>query len=265
MASARFAMPCLLLALGTPAHAAADLTTIDRAIRKEPAYRSKQPLYCLLVFGPEAKTRAWLVLDDEAVYLDRNGNGDLTEEGERLGEFRTHPRPEPRNPVAEYREFVQEIRGKDGVLHPPLLRSTAARHWGLIVSRSVPKEGYVAETPEEQEAVSRVRRGFVRVSLGSIREDRRIVQSGKAVFSHSPQDAPILWFDGPQTLELAEDALRRDMVVRVVSPGLGEGSITVLQEDSVPEDLHPVATILYPGKAPDGEPVTTAVPLDQRC
>src|SRR5712692_3344625 len=63
---------------------AADLTKIDRKIAKEPAYQS-QPKYCLLVFGPEAKTRVWIVLDGDTLYVDRNGNGDLTEEGEKVG------------------------------------------------------------------------------------------------------------------------------------------------------------------------------------
>ena len=62
---------------------AAGLTKIDRTIAKEPAYKSK-PKYCLLVFGPEAKTRVWLVLDGDTLYVDRNGNGDLTEKGERF-------------------------------------------------------------------------------------------------------------------------------------------------------------------------------------
>src|SRR6516225_1415032 len=61
----------------------ADLTKIDRTVAKEPAYKSK-PKYCLLVFGPEAKTRVWLVLDGDTLYVDRNGNSDLTEEGERF-------------------------------------------------------------------------------------------------------------------------------------------------------------------------------------
>jgi hypothetical protein len=56
--------------------AAVDLTTIDRSIRKGPAYQSKAPQYCLLAFGPQARTRVWLVLDGDALYLDRNGNGD---------------------------------------------------------------------------------------------------------------------------------------------------------------------------------------------
>src|SRR5439155_8913144 len=63
---------------------AVDLAKIDRTILKEPAYKSKSVKYCLLVFGPEAKTRVWLVLDGDTLYVDRNGNGDLTEEGERV-------------------------------------------------------------------------------------------------------------------------------------------------------------------------------------
>src|SRR5262245_26057979 len=66
-----------------PADRAPDLTRIDRRIAKEPAYRSKEPRYCLPVFGPEAKTRVWLVFDGDTLYADVNGNGDLTEAGER--------------------------------------------------------------------------------------------------------------------------------------------------------------------------------------
>ena len=64
------------LALVTGPAAATDLTKIDRSILKEPVYQSKQPQYCLLVFGPEAKIRVWLVLDGDVLYVDRKGNGD---------------------------------------------------------------------------------------------------------------------------------------------------------------------------------------------
>lgn len=56
---------------------AADLTKIDRTVAKEPAYKT-HPKYCLLVFGPEPKNRFWLVQDGDTLYVDRNGNGDLT-------------------------------------------------------------------------------------------------------------------------------------------------------------------------------------------
>src|SRR5439155_24294253 len=78
-----------LLAIGSAPLPATDLSKIDRTIGKEPVYKSK-PMYCLLVFGPEAKTRVWLVLDGETLYVDRNGNGNLTEDGARLEPFFRH-------------------------------------------------------------------------------------------------------------------------------------------------------------------------------
>ncbi|MGE3804572.1 MAG: hypothetical protein AB7K24_07855 [Gemmataceae bacterium] len=65
---------------------AADLAGVDRAIAKEPGYQGK-PRYCLVVFGPEAEFRAWLVLDGNVLYVDRNGNGDLTEANERVAPY----------------------------------------------------------------------------------------------------------------------------------------------------------------------------------
>src|SRR5438067_1165710 len=73
----------LVLLLCPAVASAADLSKIDRSITREPAYKGK-PKYCLLVFGPEAKTKVWLVLDGDTLYVDRNGNGDLTENGERV-------------------------------------------------------------------------------------------------------------------------------------------------------------------------------------
>src|SRR5262245_1056030 len=59
------------------------LKKIDRKLGKEPVY-GKSPKYCLVVFGAEAKFRVWLIIDGDALYADLNGNGDLTEKGERF-------------------------------------------------------------------------------------------------------------------------------------------------------------------------------------
>ena len=63
---------------------------MDRTIAREPKYLAN-PLYGLIVFDIETKARVWFVLDKsstdkkehDVLYLDRNGNGDLTESGER--------------------------------------------------------------------------------------------------------------------------------------------------------------------------------------
>src|SRR5262249_24747275 len=62
----------------------AEPSNIDRTITKEPVYRTKAPKYCLLVFGLQADRRLWLVLDGDTLFVDTNGNGDLTEAGKKV-------------------------------------------------------------------------------------------------------------------------------------------------------------------------------------
>jgi hypothetical protein len=83
------------LALTVPLGAAdvpQELSKTDRRIGKQPQYIAEQPLYGLVVFGPEMKTRVWIVLDKsqasavqyDVLYADVNGNSDLTDDGERI-------------------------------------------------------------------------------------------------------------------------------------------------------------------------------------
>ncbi len=62
----------------------ADTPKIDRSIGKQPVYQTKTPKYCLLAFGAEGKDRVWLVLDGDMLYVDRNGDGDLTKPGNKI-------------------------------------------------------------------------------------------------------------------------------------------------------------------------------------
>jgi hypothetical protein len=74
---------CVLFAMTLFAAAplrAADLEAIEKTIGKQPAYRT-EPRYCLLLFGAEAKIRVWIVEDGRTLYVDRNANGDLTDDG----------------------------------------------------------------------------------------------------------------------------------------------------------------------------------------
>src|SRR5947209_3530652 len=80
----RVAISFLLVLWLSVGRASAQAPMIDRSIAKEPVYQTKAPKYGLLAFGPEAKDRVWLVLDGDTLYVDRNGNGDLTEPGERI-------------------------------------------------------------------------------------------------------------------------------------------------------------------------------------
>lgn len=80
---AKLMLAALACALSCWPVQAYDLTKIQRALAKEPTYQAS-PRYCLLVFGPTAETRVWLVVDGDTMYVDRNGNGDVTEPGEKV-------------------------------------------------------------------------------------------------------------------------------------------------------------------------------------
>jgi hypothetical protein len=69
----------------------ADLKQVSRQIEREPDYRG-EAAYGLLVFGEEAKFRVWVVRDGDDLYVDVNGNGDLTEPGERFHKLARLPR-----------------------------------------------------------------------------------------------------------------------------------------------------------------------------
>jgi hypothetical protein len=83
----RYLSLCFAVAWGAVTSASAapvDYSKIDRTVVKAPAFQTRAPLYILLLFGPSAKLRVWVVLDGERVYVDRNGDGDLTGKDERF-------------------------------------------------------------------------------------------------------------------------------------------------------------------------------------
>ena len=51
----------------------------DRSIVKEPAYQST-PKYCLITIGNNAN-QVWMVEDGQRLFVDKNANGDLTDDG----------------------------------------------------------------------------------------------------------------------------------------------------------------------------------------
>ncbi|MFP6765742.1 MAG: hypothetical protein VB858_19080, partial [Planctomycetaceae bacterium] len=56
-----------------------DLSRIVRRIEVHPVCRTDSPTYCLIVFGLEAVHRVWVVRDGDRLFVDRNGDGRVTE------------------------------------------------------------------------------------------------------------------------------------------------------------------------------------------
>jgi hypothetical protein len=215
---------------------AADLTEIARTIAKEPAYKHK-PKYCLLVFGPEAKGRAWLVLDGPTLYVDRNGNGDLTEAGER----------------------IQEVQSESG---------TAFRAGDLSFpgDKSLCQNLFVYRFGVL---------GADRELLGlSITIDGKTWRARTREFSDRPSDAPIIHLNGRLTLLCSDGQVTfspgktTHLFVYTGTSGLGEGRFAWRKAAEVVAPRRWVeARIVFPSKNPDGEPIRTTVslPLDDCC
>ncbi len=252
-------IPTLLILCPTPT-LGIDLTKIERTIRKEPTYQSKSPKYCLLVFGPEAKTRVWLVLNGDVLYADRNGNGDLTEEGERVESTGT--------------------AGHGGrQFHVP----------GIMETGSKVEHTLRVTAPKAQDQTCDLE---LVVTLG---DHRTQFSDNELRCGDRPDTAPIVHFNGPLTLRLGDDQVfvrgskPKDLRVEIGTPGLGKGTFAALAHrhgespvyvdlpsspsrvvgtekmNGVPPAFHPLAEIEFPAKEADGPPIRAKFPLTWRC
>lgn len=226
---------------------------VDRSLHKEPIYKSKQPQYCLLVFGPEAKPRVWVVLDGNVLYLDRNGNGDLTDPGERIAAEELHPdRPD----VEVVYRF--ELTRRD----EPIATCGPAVEWFQVV-QFVPRADWHDQ--------AWVKSHLEKAHQFSVTTKTGRYQSAEFSFATNPQEAPIVHFDGPlrfafsgtfdppvfrpgESCELAVE-MHTQVQSATVRTGFTE----------VPEDVHPVAEIEFPPGRPGEDPIRVSIELKERC
>jgi len=267
MMRALSALACLAL-LASPAGADVDLTKIDRSIRNEPVYESKDPQYCLLVFGPEAKVRVWVVLDGDALYVDRNGNGDLTDPGERMPPQYAHQRPEKRPDVEIMRNFM--FRRPDKFPwetdSEPILSCLPEVYW-FFVSQQIPRDDW-----SDHAWVERLRKKPFRVALAST-TTKGWEQDASLAFAKRPQDAPILHFAGPLTVVVSRGGFaplefRRgetvDLFAELTTPGFG-ADVRMRTDNNLPTQAHPVADVEFPAARPSDAPIRYHVELTEPC
>jgi hypothetical protein len=254
MKNIRLLLSLAAVVIGALSAAAADLAKIDRTLAREPAYRFK-PGYCLLVFGPEAKTRVWLVLDGEVLYVDRNANGDLTEHGKRVvgKSVNASSERESADGVPDGLEFdVGEITETDG------------KTWHRLRASVRRKNGRWEITTLSASS-----------AIEFVREQRT---EGSFPLADRPQDAPLVHFDGSFTLAPRRDRgvvrapngqwnqSASDLHVLLGTPVRGKDCDSFVRTwmGYPGPSVRPVAEIEFPGKDPGGKPVKAQVTLIHR-
>jgi hypothetical protein len=258
----------LAASLLAPPVSAAYLTALDRTIRKEPVYAGK-PRYCLLVFGPDVH-RVWLVHDGDALYVDRNGNGDLTDPGEKVAAA-TDAGPKEDGYAFEVGDLTVGGKVHKGLtvgLTP--LKVYAANP--ALAELAVIRDAFKADPTA---VVARVGADVASARFNGGGVGKRIGQSagfydpgGVLTFAATPVAAPVIHFDGPLQVsfygELPAMRIGRsaDFILTVGTPGNGGGTFAMLAyQDTVPAGVHPKVTIAWPG----GQPAPEVVELKQRC
>jgi hypothetical protein len=217
-----------------------ELPAKDRVIAKEPVYDTKEPKYCQLVFGPEAKHAVWLVIDGDRLYVDRNGNGNLTEEGKRL----------IRQPAFLGGGFVvPELAIGDG----PATYTNLIVYWSPQPSGQQKKEFPV-------EVLVDLNKQYCQWS------DFRAT-AGRA------KDAPVIHFGGPLEMILHADEApipapgKERPIGAVIGTRSSTGHLAMVRNDrnlAPNADVHPLAEVTFPAKA-GADPVRIKLTLDQRC
>ena len=238
-----FALVILALSPGaTPAAEMPDLSRVDRAIRKEPAYVANKPLYGLALFGRKAEKRVWLVLDKskpdalayDVLYIDRNADGDLTGPGERIkaegGEFRLGEFTDPAT-EAKHSEFTVRVSGPEPTVMLSLRWRGKLKFGG----------GY----PEDPES------GYMR-------------------FAAKPEDAPVVWVhgDGPFRFQRWYGGKlpiggSEEFMVFLGQPGRGPSTFAAAQEHFLPPGEIVLATLIY--RDTMGKEQRLVCELKERC
>lgn len=240
---------------------------------KEPKYNGT-PGYAVLKFGQKTPHFVWLVHDGETLYLDTNGNGDLTEVGEKFTGKMLGTGAEP----TIHFEIDKLAIGKK--LH---------RGFNLWVT---PQKAFEKSPLVEgqAEALARIKarpealslRISVEVQAENLQgngHENRVLQyvlngddMGLNTLTEEVSKAPVFHFDGPlkflfQTAG-AEDwtgGQEADAYVALMTAGTSPGTSVQFGFDTLPTSLQPKLTIEYV-PTDKTKPVTKdEVKLPERC
>lgn len=248
-----------------------DLSKIDRTIQKEPAYQGK-PGYLLLVFGPKAEHKAWLVLDGNTLYVDRYGTGDLT-----------HPecRVEGKDSFRSFETLFEagDLRlGSQHLAKLTLYTIPAKQLTGRVEEEQFIKQ-FVKSNPEATVVTVGVEVPYEKLVPDP--QDKNPTQlihrsagpidsQGLLQFAGRPEDASIVYFGSIyKFVPLGHQKLVRgrtgDLTLNLGTHGSGPGTFArVSYVNLIPDSAKPLVRIEYP-VASASEPLVKEYILKDRC
>jgi hypothetical protein len=246
-----------------PEHRAWDLTPP----RKEPKYEH-EPRYALLVFGLKREQRIWLVLDGTTLYVDQNGNGDLTESGKRL---------EPNNPTDGSNRFG----GSGSHTHFDIFQFPVQA--GMFGSSKFRLDHWIRAkdfTPitdfDKKLHAEWLKLHYENCTLW--RQDGQGQGQTPLIFMPKPTDAQVCALDGPLTFvvkmpeyqvlkrgEAGGDLAFHIAVMGHPYRGAEHQLFNPLATKEVPTEAHLQVEIEYPAKKAQTLPLRRKYLLEQRC
>jgi hypothetical protein len=221
---------------------AVDYSKVIRPIAKEPAYQ-QPPKYALLLFGKECMLRVWVVLDGDIVYLDRNGDGDLTGANERFARMEDCRDVELNDPDGKTRYLI--------------------RHLNTYKNREQDRE--VLHVDVEIKGPLMYRQ-YCSVQLkGSTRQAH--IAHFHGPLSISPQT--VNW-KVPAELALVNADESTDLRGHIGTMSAEHGCWVVVwshngNKSAFPDGVFPFVDVEFPPKAPGGAHVRKRYPLDKFC
>jgi len=253
--------------LSVAANAEPGLSQVQRKLSKEPVYRTK-PKYCLLALGPEPGTRVWLVQDGDTLYVDRNGNGDLTAPADKVAAEKQDAADEGAYIFKAGDICDGERLHKELTVYVNKLDRLAEidENVKTFAQRNPGGRGYQVFLEVEMP-------GWKGAGIGGRVQQRVFYLDANGVFQFADRaaDAPIVHFGGPwqvsffgpQKLTVGRDS---DVVLGVGSPGIGPGSTAWIgYEGVIPTDKHPTLEVEYSPKHAGDRPVREHYELKRRC
>jgi len=214
----------------------------DGALTRGPNYKNKLG-YCLFVFGTDSPVNVWVIKDGDELYVDRNANGDLADDGGPLK-------------VIEQKKLVKY---QDADYEPVLIRSADGVELGELC---------LGFYQTDQNPIKHVVKFVVDETVQSY-------AGWHQIFSDSKESASTFYFNGKyviqqlrgKNLSLSDDEL--ELHLRFVIRGIGKSATTKLSISEVPKEVSPEATIVWPNKHGSSEsdlsqPISK-VSLVERC